>query len=195
MFFNSKKLKFLYNFDSITKYNLFHLKKNNKLNSIVLDLSVAKLERHSKKFTKGSHLNIQIKAALYFYLFVSKYPYCNFKSTKVSAGFSFKVILRNFTNINLFLVSLFIEDQLTINFSKNKKQFFTVCKDNFFQINAFLKGELFALNIDLFKANFKDLKLKNFNVTVNLNFKKILFLKQTKKFIENQLFLWNTALI
>jgi len=195
MSFNIKKLKFLYNYDSITKYNLFHLKKNNKLNSIVLELPIGKLERYSRKFIKGSYLNTQIKAALYFYLFISKYSYCNFKSTKTSAGFCFKVVLRSFISISLFLISLFIEDQLAINFNKNKKLFFNFYKNDFFSVSTLLKGEFFVLNTELFKINYKDIKLKNFVVTINFNFKKTVFFKQTKNFTKNQLFFWSTSLI
>jgi len=195
MSFNFKKLKILYSYDSITKYNLFHLKKNNKLQSIVLDLPLCKLERYSKKFIKGGHLNTQIKAALYFYLFAAKYSYCNFKSTKTSSGFSFKVVLRSFISINVFLVSLMVEDQITLNFTKVKKCFFNSHKNNFFRINTLLKGEVLALNCELFKANFKDIKLKSFLITINFNFKKTLFLKETKKFTKNQLFFWSAVLI
>lgn len=174
MFFNSTRTKNLIAytvdvyFSGPTKnfYQMF--------GNIVLDLGEAGLVRNTAQNTKSISLNSSLKAALYFYIFMSKKAYCNYKATKAGINYSFKISLHSFNTIFDFLVKLCAEhrdDFISVRSlaARNKPLNF------YLRVGRLLSGASLNESNDLFFNLYKDIRSKEFCIAAKFIKVSILF--------------------
>lgn len=109
---SNKKLILKHNFylsncDLLNKYLLKSIYSVPVLNKIVLYFSIDSLKT---PFLQES--NLKIKCFLIFYLCFSLLSYINFFKVKTAdAGYSLKIVLNDFNDINIFLFTLILENK------------------------------------------------------------------------------------
>lgn len=174
LFFNSNFTKILavYTCDTyfITpKKNFYQM-----FGSVVLDLGENTLICGIAENTKSLSLNISLKAVLYFYIFLAKKSYCNYKATKTSAHHSFKIKMNNFNSLFGFHAKLFTDHKNTFILTKTSI-YKTVRGKLFFRSSTLLDGVALNASNDLFQNLYKDIRQKTFCISAKFAKALILF--------------------
>jgi hypothetical protein len=191
-FFKQRKPFFIYDLSETYAFSSF--KQKEFLHLVILNFSLKRLESQKTNLSKNRLTNLQLKALLLFYIGFGKYSFFNFKNSKVSSGYAFKIILGSFISINLFLNFLLINNKLEsiINiFKKIRNDALITTNIKYLNLNLFFKAPILFINTDLFSNLYKNINAKNFFITVNILFKnnKLFISRSIKNFYLKNLFL------
>lgn len=194
MQFFLKQRKTLLIYDLSENYAFSSFKQKDLLHLIVLNFSLKKLEFQNSFLSKNGLTNVQLKALLIFYIGFGRYSFFNFKNSKISSGYAFKIILGGFIAINTFLSFLLINNKVeTINnvFKKIKNDYLIPVNIKYLNINLLFKATIIFINTDLFSSFYKNINYKNFFISVNILFKNnnLFILRPIKNFYLKNLFL------
>lgn len=160
--FNFNNHDYLLDCDLINKYCLKSIYTKPRFKKIVLHFSLNQL------FLSGStNNNIQVKAFLVFLILFFSSSFINFNNSKLNSTgtnleFSLKITLSNNIDINLFLLSLFIENlnKLDLSSSKNKQNI----QAKSFSYNFSIPGKFFFDGYDFFFHEIKNINFKDLNI-------------------------------
>lgn len=131
--------------------------------AIVLDLGENTLLRYFIESTRLVGLNLSLKAALYFYVFMSKKVFVNSRANKTVPHYCFKIRLANFKTLCLFYATLFAEYKSIFTTSRAQSvRNVGRQKVYFFRIAQLLSGAALNDNSELFKYLYKDIRPKTF---------------------------------
>jgi len=191
-FFKQRKSLLIYDLSENYAFSSFKQKK--LLHLIILNFSLKKLELQKKNLSKNILTNLQLKALLIFYIGFAKYSFFNFKSSKVSSGYAFKIILGGFTSINFFLTFLLINnkvDTIANKFKRIRNDSLIPTTIKYLNLTLLFKATILFINTDLFSSFYKNISHKNFFITVNILFKnnKLFISRPIKNFYLKNLFL------
>lgn len=194
MQFFFKQRKSLAVYDLSENYGFSSFKQKEFLHLIVLNFSLKKLESQKTNLSKIRLTNTQLKALLLFYIGFGKYSFFNFKNSKVSSGYAFKIILGGFNSRNIFLSFLIINN----NVETIKNKFKTIKNDSlisknikYLNLSFFFKASILFINTDLFSNFYNNINHKKFFIIVNILFKnnKLFISHPIKNFYLKNLFL------
>lgn len=174
MFFNSNCTKILtfYTFDVHSAP--FKSSFSQMFGCVVLDLNESALFCSTAENTKSVSLNVLFKAALYFYIFMAKKAYYNYKATRAAIKYSFKIKMASFNSLFVFYTKLFTDHKNT--FISTKLLIAEAMPEkSFFRASVLLDGVLLDESSDLFQNLYKDIRSKTFTVSAKFAKSLILF--------------------
>ena len=152
--------------DCLNKQNVSAVQQHWTITKVTLDLQLNKIEVKPTGYLNNINQNGLIKGILFFYLFLAKFAFINYKTEKkqVSYSYSFKINLRKKISLNNFMFSLFLENEPRISHLTMLWHEGFIKRQDTLSVNLLLQGRFFYAINYLIDELFTDIRIRSLDI-------------------------------